>query len=216
MANILVFPNLYHGSALTDVSLGLVRDIKKNNFDVKIIGFDLPMTTLESGKLDNPEIFFKHNQIILEKMKNLIEDGDKILFVDMFQLGLGLLKYYLNGTKKNVKIGSLLHGASFIEGDFYKNDKWIKNFELGMVDIMDVIYMPSKYYAAYFKKDIRNKKIKILPFGFYPKDYPKSLDLKDKEYDVIFPHRWSWDKRPEYFYKLAKKCQILNLHYVAI
>ena len=78
MVNILVFPNLYNGSALNEVSFGLVREIKKYNLDVKIIGFNLPMTTLSNGKLDNPEIFFQHNKKIVDELKETIQEGDKI------------------------------------------------------------------------------------------------------------------------------------------
>jgi hypothetical protein len=195
MVNYLVIPNLYKGSALLEISNELEKTIKSNKFNIKIIDSNsIFLTTLNNSELENPDIFMNHSIRTIKKLKNVLKNGDKVLFVDFFQPSLELINYYLIGKKIKVKYGSLFHGASFVESDFFSGFNWLKNFEKGMIDLMDVIYVPSIYTANFFDNRLKNK-IKVFPFGFNAKKY--SLDLNSQKiYDVIIPHRWSWDKDP--------------------
>jgi len=203
MTNFLVIPNLYKGNALTEVSKGLFRDIKKMSLNVKLIKFKQKIIILENGKLDNPEIFYKHSIEVLNQLKSKVKTDDKILFVDLFQLGLALINYYFEGTNKKIKYGGLMHGASFIKRDFYEKNTWLEHFERGMINLMDVVYVPSKYYANFFKNEEIGYKIKIMPFGFYPDNIPCNISSK-KDIDVVIPHRFKWDKLPEFYLDLIK------------
>lgn len=204
MTNYIVFPDLYKGSALLDVADNLKKEIKKYNLDIKIIGFSGRLMEIPSGDLDKPDAFFNHNIVVLKRLKRLLKDKDKILFVDFFQPGLALLKYYLDGNFKNVKFGSLFHGASFIEGDFFRENRWMKNFELGLLEIMDVVYVPSDYAKNFFNKFESKRKVKVFSFGFNPEEFKCNLSRK-KEYDVIIPHRWSWDRDPLIIKKIVEE-----------
>lgn len=204
MTNYLVFPDLYKGSALLDVSNNLKKEIKKYNLDIKIIGFSGRLIEISNGDLDEPETFFNHNIKVLKILKRSLRNKDKVLFVDFFQPGLTLLKYYLDGYSKNVKFGSLFHGASFIEGDFFKENKWMKNFELGLLGIMDTVYVPSDYIKKFFNDFKSKEKIKVYPFGFNPDKFKCDLS-KEKLYDVIIPHRWNWDRDPLVIKKIIEE-----------
>lgn len=204
MTNYIVLPDLYKGSALLDISDNLKKEIKKYNLDVKIIGFSGRLIEIPSGDLDKPETFFNHNIKILKKLKKLLKNDDKVLFIDFFQPGLMLLKYYLDGNSKNVKFGSLFHGASFIEGDFFKENKWMKNFELGLLEIMDAVYVSSDYIKNFFNDFESKEKVKVYPFGFNPNKFKCDLN-KEKLYDVIIPHRWSWDRDPLIIKKIIEE-----------
>ncbi len=208
MTNYLIFPDLYEGSALTDISLKLEKEILNQKIDVKIIKFDGEIKKLKNGKLDDPLIFLNHNLVVLNKLKASLEEGDKILFIDFMQLGLGLLRYFLDGQCKKVKFGSLFHGASFVKGDYFENCSWMKNFDKGLIDLMDSIYVPSNYTSSFFEKSARNK-IKTFSFEFNPNSFHCNLE-EDKKYDVIIPHRWSWEKNPKFYRDLIKSLPYVN------
>ncbi len=199
MVNYIIFPDLYKGSALLDITRGLEKEIKKYNLNIKLIKFSGRLKEIKSGDLDEPEIFFNHNVKTVKKLRKLLSNGDKVLFVDFFQPCLELLKYYLDGRSIKIKFGSLFHGASFVKGDYFENRNWMKNFDLGILEIMDVVYAPSYYTAKLF--DRLQKKVKVFPFGFNPDEFKYNLD-KNKSYDVIIPHRWGWDRDPSIVNKI--------------
>jgi len=204
MSDILVLPDLYTGSALTRISTLLKKTIDESDLEIKVIDFTGPLTTIKSGDLDDPEIFFNHNVSTLLNLKNEVKNGDNILFADFFQPGLGMLQYYLDGCNKKVKYGALFHGASILNCDYYQEKKWMNNFELGMLNLMDKVYVPSKYAANNLNKFIKNSKVRVFPYGFDPSEYACNLNANTKEFDVIIPHRWSWEKNPQFWGKLVK------------
>ncbi len=204
MSNILVCPNLYNGSALTEVTRELIKTINENKLDIKIIKFKGPMTTLKTGCLDDPDIFFDHSIKTIEELKKIVKKSDKILFVDSFQLGIGLLHYYTENKNIDVKYGGLFHGASFVKNDFFSKVKWVRNFEYGMLDLMDKVYTASNYAASFFNKRFKHK-IKVIPFGFNANNFTPNLDSNKKEFDVILPFRWSWDRDPIFFKRLIER-----------
>lgn len=198
MKKLLVYPDLYEGSALTGISTDLKDCLSAMKKDVKVIQFNGKLTTLADGCLDDPDIFFRHNIETLAVLKDSVENGSNILFVDFLQLGIGLLLYYLKGKNKDVRIGSLFHGASFVSQDYYHEEEWLRPFEMAILETMDVVYAPSQYSTRFFPKDlIVNGKIRVFPFQFEPSRYVRNLDRDMKSFDVILPHRWSWDKKPE-------------------
>ncbi|MCK4662608.1 MAG: glycosyltransferase [Bacteroidales bacterium] len=195
MSNYIVYPDLYKGSALSDIINSISKDVMKYNVQVKYVTFSGKVKEIPNGNIDNPDVFFTHNIKVLKKLKKTLKNKDKVLFIDFFQPGLGLLKYYLEGNLIVIKFGSLFHGASFIQEDFFKEKFWLKNFELGLLDIMQVIYVPSAYTANFFTNIVSSNRIKVFPFGFDPGEFKCNLNT-EKIYDVIIPHRWSWDKNP--------------------
>ena len=61
MTNYLVYPDLYEGSALTEISENLESEMKNLNISGEVIKFEGELKKLDTGALDDPEIFFKHN-----------------------------------------------------------------------------------------------------------------------------------------------------------
>ena len=203
MTNILVHPDLYEGSALTAVSEELEHDIKSRHLEVNTIRFKGKLKKLVTSDLDDPDVFMNHNLRVLNELKKCVQYGDKILFVDFFQLGLGLLYYYLRFVKIDVKLGALFHGASFVRNDFLKNEKWLFPFECGLMLLMDTIYVPSKFAASCIPDEFRSK-VKVSAFGFDPSQFSATFDMGNKVYDVIIPQRWSWDKAPLFCERLIR------------
>ncbi len=204
MVNYLVIPNLYKGSALLEITKELKRAINASKLKIKIIDVNsIFLKTLNNSDLENPDIFFRHGIKTIQRLKRVLKDGDRVLFVDFFQPGLEFLHYYLFGKKINVLYGSLFHGASFVEEDFFSGFDWLKNFEKGMVDLMNKIYVPSNYVQNLFDGKV-SKKVRVFPFGFDAKKYELNLSLR-KPYDVIIPHRWSWDKDPVFCDNLTRE-----------
>lgn len=203
MSNYIVFPDLYKGSALLDIINEIKKDINTYKINAQYITFSGRLKEIRSGDLDNPDTFFKHNIKVLKYLTKTLKNNDKVLFIDFFQPGLSLLKYYLDGYSKNIKFGSLLHGSSLIEEDFFEGRTWMRNLELSLLDIMHVIYVPSNYLAFSFNQINTTNKIKVLPFGFSPEDFVCNLN-NEKKYDVIIPHRWSWDNNPAFIIEIIE------------
>src|SRR3989338_1590738 len=203
MTNYLVFPDLYEGSALTEISKHLKNEMNLLDIEGKIIHFKGEISRLNSENLDDPNVFFEHNVNVLIELKQKLRNGDKVLFVDFFQPSLELLYYCLDSSSIKVKFGSLFHGASFIPEDFFNKYRWMNNFDKGIVDLMDVVYVPCEFVKKFF--DVSNlKKIKCFSYFFDPEKFECNLS-KNKKYDVIIPHRWSKEKNPEFFCSLASE-----------
>jgi hypothetical protein len=198
MTNYLVIPDLYEGSALTTISDKIRKEISTEGLHIQIVDFREDFTLIKSGVLDDPDIFFDHNLYVLKTLKDILKDGDRVLFIDFFQPGLELLFYYLASTSKKIRIGSLFHGASFVPHDFFNKFKWMENFDKGLIDLMDRIYVSSKSVKNLF---LNSSNVKYFSYGFNPTEFECDLKAK-KEYDVIIPHRWSWEKNPLFYKQL--------------
>ena len=122
-----------------------------------------------------------------------------MLFVDFFQPGLELLYYYLESSSIKIKIGSLFHGANFVPHDFFNKFPWMKNFDRGLIDLMEAIYVSSEAAKRYFPD---KEKVKVFEYAFNPREY--NCAFNNKKYDVIIPHRWSWEKNPKLYKKIIK------------
>ncbi len=200
MTNYLVISDIYYGTALKNISDLLIEEIKKNKLNVKIINFNQGLFKVKDGQLGIPKIHLTHNLETIKILSQRLKNNDNVFFVDSLQLGIGLLKYFLG--KKKVKFGALFHGASFVKGDFFYDNKWLFPFEIGIFNLLDKIYAPSNFSAEFLNNLGLTDKVVTIPFGFSTEKF--QCNFNDKKYDVIIPHRWSWEKDPIFYRDLIK------------
>jgi glycosyltransferase involved in cell wall biosynthesis len=128
-------------------------------------------------------------QINLLREVKEIKNPNKILFIDFFNPGMDLIRYYHQQTDLKCKYGALLHGGTFLEDDLYSFD-WLNKFEIAWSNLYDCIYVPSIFNKKILPQAIKDKAI-VIPWGM---DNFKKQTSQNKKYDVIFPHRINSDK----------------------
>lgn len=130
-----------------------------------------------------------------KELWTLFANSDKfksILFIDFFAPWIDIFKYLLEIKWKNIKLWALLHGWSFLPRDLYIWPR-LKYSESLWFSIFDIIYVPSKHLYRLIP-DVFKWKIKILPWWMDSFLSKKSLLKKEKNIDILFPHRLGDDK----------------------
>ena len=187
--NIIVVPPYYEGTSFQDIAESLKEASKKISLPIKFIGYDLPLKNNFNGEfLDDKRYVIGQSSLL----KKLINFGpiSKILFLDFFNPGIDLVKYFHEQQKYNCKYGALLHGGSFLKYDLYSFE-WIKNFELGWFEIYNTVYAPSNFLVAALPCKFQEK-TKVFPWGL--DNFTEQRYKNAKTIDVIFPHRMNGDK----------------------
>jgi len=201
--NIIAVSPYYKGTSFEDIVSSLSIAKEKINCDVEFYGFagnPLENTISSEDALDDSRFIDGQWKLIrnIIKQRNCFE---KILFLDFFNPGVDLFRYALEQDGKKIKMGSLIHGGSFVADDLH-DYSWLKYFESGWFDVNDILYVPSHYLKNYCPKEFK-KKIRIKPWGldsFTPK---KSTE---KKWDVIFPHRLQKDKGIDRLIEISQIC----------
>jgi hypothetical protein len=208
----LITPILYSTSSFKDIFYGL-----KSSFLNKWILFktnSIRYWKIKWYGLENPEEYFRHNIKTKNYLINNVKNWDILLFSDFFFPWLDLIKYYFTRKNINVKMISLMHWSSFVEWDLYSWN-WLKNFEKWWIDIFDYVIVPSNF----FLKNIQNNKefdlSKFKVFAWWLDDKIVS-NFKNKKYDIIFPHRFDYDKWVFDFYEIVKKLPNINFLYPSV
>lgn len=197
--NFLISPILYQGSCFKDIVSGILEAAEKNNIQFKLMPIE--HKKLKSFGLENPNEYFNNSLKKIKFLKRNLKNNDKVLLIDCFFPGMDLLEFYLKRNNIFVFKVGLIHGGSFVEGDLYREYNWFNNIEKGWFDILDVIVSPSKFFIKKLEKKHR-KKIKIFPWGISSILTP---NFKNKNIDVIFPHRFSNDKGVDDLLLIAQK-----------
>jgi len=193
MKNLVLFPNFYEGSSFDELFTSCKKSAVEipNEISVKTSGKNSNQTYEKQSNMLDAEndiiSLYKNIRLILEQ-----KDLEKLLLGDFFMPGLDIVQYHKEISKKNIKIGALLHGGSFLEGDLYQWD-WLKTAEQVWTKIYDIIYVPSQFLFDQLP-DAMKEKAEVLPWGLAHIKFPNSLPFKRKIYDVIFPHRLDSDK----------------------
>ncbi len=202
--NIIAIPPYYKGTSFEDIvdSLNIAKD--KISCDIEFCGFagkPLENTIMSEGALDDSRFIDGQWKLIkhIIKKKSFFE---KILFLDFFNPGIDLLRYALEQDREKIKIGSLIHGGSFVEDDFY-NYNWLRNFEVGWFDVNNVLYVPSYYLKKYCPENFK-RKVKVKSWGL---DNFKPKKSSEKKWDVIFPHRLQRDKGVDKLIDIIQICK---------
>lgn len=197
--NIIAIPPYYSGTSFEEIVKGLRAAVKKIRINIIFCGSTKPLKNKFAGELLDDKEYINGQTILIKKLMEF-NHVKRILFLDYFNPGLDLLRYYHEQQKRECKYGALLHGSSFLKDDLY-SFSWIKNFELGWSNIYNTIYVASKITACPFPQQIRTK-IKVYPWGM---DHFTPIQSKEKIYDVIFPHRLNTDKGITEFIEIVYK-----------
>ncbi|MFA7717466.1 MAG: glycosyltransferase [Candidatus Absconditabacterales bacterium] len=182
-----------HGTSFLDIIESIKVSAKKHSWDIVSIG----------GKESSTPSKIKDNFLDAEgdvlayyrDFGTLLSNSDKfksILFIDFFSPGIDILQYLLEIKGKNIKLGALLHGGSFLPRDLYVWPR-LKYSENLRFSIFDIIYVPSKHLYN-LVPDVFKGKVKILPWGMDSFLSKKPLSEEEKNIDILFPHRLDDDK----------------------
>jgi len=203
--NIIAIPPFYMGTSFQDIVNGMSLAVRKMASDIEIIGDITPLENTISGELLDDKNYIDGQ---LSLLKSLIQEGSvsKILFLDFFNPGMDLLKYYHEQQGIVCKYGSLLHGGSFLDDDLYSFN-WMKQFESGWFELYNKIYAPSQLLAKAVP-DLFRGKISVYPWGLNSIDI--DLNISPKNTDVVFPHRLNADKGIEEFIGIVSRMNDLE------
>ncbi|MDD2498333.1 MAG: glycosyltransferase [Desulfitobacteriaceae bacterium] len=203
--NIIAIPPFYMGTSFQDIVNGMSLAVREGTDDIKIIGDITPLENIISGELLDDKNYVDGQLLLL---KSLIQEGpvSKILFLDFFNPGMDLLKYYHEQQGIVCEYGSLLHGGSFLDCDLYSFN-WMKQFESGWFKLYNKIYAPSQLLAKAVP-DLFRGKISVYPWGL--DDTGIGLNVSSKNIDVVFPHRLNADKGIEDFIKIVSQMNELE------
>lgn len=198
--NAIVCPLIYKGTSFEDIVVALKASAKKSGLKIDFIGGKrFQKNTLKPGLLDD-EAYVKQQVKLLGKLTKTSR-YEKILFLDFFQPGLDLVKYSFEQKGTKCKMGSLLHGGSFMSGDLYSWN-WLSRFEQACAGIYDVVYVPSKYLKSKAKV-LKGPSIRVFPWGM--NDVLVPVKNRKKDIDVVFPHRLDTDKGVDDLIEIIKK-----------
>ena len=203
--NIIAIPPFYTGTSFQDIVGGLFLAVREMAFDIKIIGNITPLKNTISGELLDDKNYIDGQ---LSLLKSLTQEGpvSKILFLDFFNPGMDLLKYYHEQQGIVCKYGSLLHGGSFLDNDLYSFN-WMKQFESGWFELYSKIYAPSRLLVRAVP-DLFRGKISVYPWGLNGVDI--GIGISPKNTDVVFPHRLNTDKGIEDFIDIVSRMNDLK------
>ncbi len=202
--NYLVAPILYKGSCFNDIVSGLLYSAK--NLGVEFTSMPFVYGELNRFGLENPNEYIKHSLEKIDFLRRNLKNGDKLLMVDFFFPGMDLLEFFLQ--RKNIKVFkvALVHGGTFVSGDLYGTFNWLYNFESGWLDIFDLLICPSKFFVKNLPRKYMGK-VKIYPWGL-------NMDINkvtnEKSIDVVFPHRFAYDKGVFDLFKIIKRMPHVN------
>jgi len=181
MANIVVIPQYYSGASFEEIIKHMVVAAKGVNVPINFIGPTKAVNNNLRGFLLDDERYTKNQ---LKQLGDLIKlkNPTKILFLDFFNPGVDLLRYYHEQRNISVKYGALLHGGTFFNDDIY-NMSWLSGFELAWAGIYDRIYVASDYAKNNLPRQLRLKS-KVLPWGL---DGFNKIECVKKNMTFYFP-----------------------------
>lgn len=186
--NYIIIPPYYKGTSFEEITKALKKSAKLTNLNIRFIGQLDPLeNNLNAEILD--DFSYINGQIDLLNKITKIKKPSNILFLDFFNPGLDLIRYFHEQSGLKCKYGSLLHGGSFFCKDLYSFN-WLNKFEMAWAGIYDCIYVSSNFTKQSLPKTLKNKSISM-PWGM---DNFKKSESKIKIYDVVFPHRINDDK----------------------
>lgn len=195
--NYIVIPIYYEGTPFEDNIRSIKHSIRKNNLDIHFLNFQIPTKNNLHENFDD-EQYFQSQLACISHVIDILSPDSKILFLDFFNPGFDLIRYYCQLKNIVPKFGCLIHGSAFLKGDSYNWD-WLKEYELAWFNTYDVIYCPS----TFLKKELQpfKTKTKAFPFGIDGIKFPQSKIYK--AYDVVFPHRLELDKGVDEFIEIV-------------
>lgn len=201
-----VAPIFYRGTSFERICTSIELCINKEKLDIDYICIAEAQNDLNPSEFDN-KLFFKHQLDLLERLMQDSSVYDKLLFIDFFNPGIDLLKYYLDSINRDTKIYSLLHGGTFYEDDLLQSN-WLHDYEKAWTSVCERVYVPSRFAYSQLPDYLANK-AKAFHWGLDSvRPALKPNDAKD--IDVVFPHRISADKGINDLLEICKLCPEFN------
>lgn len=197
--NALISPGYYSGTSFEVILDNAHVVIESDNLDIDIIAAPVQDNLLNPDQLDDNGYFKSQSEALLHA-SNAVTEYDGMLFLDFFNPGLEMVAYSAEKVGKNLKIASLMHGGSFVNGDLLTSD-WLARAEMTWLEINDRIYVPSEYAYSQLPDAFRKKAV-VESWGV--DSIPPALrTTENRSGGVLFPHRLSMDKGMENFIVIA-------------
>lgn len=139
--------------------------------------------------------------------KNVIKDNDVFFVPDIFYPGLESIRYMAELSGIKVKIVAFNHAGRADKYDFVQNlGKWADIQEAAWHKMCDVVLVGSKHQKENVEKKFGKKNV-IVTGAVWDKKWMDnncgSIDKREKEDFVIYPHRICKEKGFELFIKAA-------------
>jgi glycosyltransferase involved in cell wall biosynthesis len=201
--------------------------LEENGFDVVVVEGDtnIPESTTPGAFLNfGGTNMYKATQVHqLSEMftKGEIEAGDHIIFTDAWHPGIINVKYMSELLNIPVVLHGLWHAGSYDPYDFLGRlvgDKpWIRHAEKSMIECYNHNWVASNAHRNLINKtydisfDLRWNRT-----GWpmeYTKDTINSIDWKQKENIIVFPHRIAPEKRLDLFQELAARPELAHYQF---
>lgn len=180
---------------------------------IKIYPDQKPSRPLPAGMFLDAPFTTKFKSLQLAEIADLfekgtIQDGDVIFFSDIWFPGIESIAYMCHFTGIKVKIRGLLHAGSFTDTDEVRQfERWAKNFEDIIFDIVDQVYVASDFIKQDVcrKRFINPDKVHVTPFPLDVMTLDLYKDVKDHQPIVVFNGRDHIEKQPWLWQKLQNK-----------
>lgn len=138
-----------------------------------------------------------------------VKNGDVVLFCDAWNPAIINVRYMIELMDLDVEIHSIWHAGSYDPADFLGrkvNKKWSYPVERAFFEASDINYFATDFHIRLFKEtfpDVNDRK--IVRTGF-PMEYIADKCMKEKirKPKVVFPHRMSVEKNPDFLKEVAK------------
>lgn len=75
-----------------------------------------------------------------------INDGDVLVFDDLWYPGIEIVKYMADLLGKDIKIVGCLHGGTWVTGDYTHDIKWASAYEAVIINIFDFIILATEHH----------------------------------------------------------------------
>ncbi len=199
--NVIVLPPFYDGTSFQEISSAFKKAAKGVDLPVKFIQRAPLKNTLTHNSLDDDR-YVRGQADLLRKLVTIRPGDDedlKILFMDAFNPGLDLIRYYHEQQSVNAKYAALVHGGTYLADDLY-DFPWLINFENAWFKTYDHLYVSSHYSKTKLSPEFQDK-ARVFPWGM---DAFKPVAPYVKDIDVIFPHRLDRDKGADLLIEVAK------------
>jgi len=163
--------------------------------------------------------YFKATQLaVLCKMfkDGTIQDGDVFFIADLWFPGIEMIRYIGAQKRMHLNIAGVHYAGVYDPNDFvYKMRSWASFNETGWLALADWIFVGSNYHKSLIVEGLKKQhgvdwSGKIYPTGLVWDSDTVRSEVKEKERQVVFPHRTDAEKNPLEFFRLAKRIKAID------
>lgn len=188
----------YEGRAEKKIADWIVKDWKKAGIEFEDLGGIVRPPIKHGVFYDDSDCIESYIEEFHKALK-VVKDNDKILFIEGWNVSIPLYKLYFDSWGMNVKMFGLFPSAIHVPGEYFREFPWAYPFERVLYKCLTKVFVATPYIQKLTTSD--NVVLTGLPL-------PDDIDIigtEERKNIVIFSHRWSSDKHPEVFERLADK-----------